>query len=74
MVICLKIPFHPNQPTFGHDEVLWNNRKISENCKQRGSSLLFATKKSSLLRFLLKTRANTQQVLPAQTGLYQYDE
>ena len=26
MVICLKIPFHPNQPTFGHDEVSWNNR------------------------------------------------
>ena len=21
MVICLKIPFHPNQPTFGRDEV-----------------------------------------------------
>ena len=21
MVVCLKIPFHPNQPTFGRDEV-----------------------------------------------------
>ena len=21
MVVCLNIPFHPNQPTFGHDEV-----------------------------------------------------
>ena len=21
MVLCLKIPFHPNQPTFGRDEV-----------------------------------------------------
>ena len=26
-VVCLKIPFHPNQPTFGHDEVSWNNRR-----------------------------------------------
>ena len=29
------------------------------------------------MRFFLrfyKTRANTQQVLPVQTGLYQYDE
>ena len=37
-------------------------------------SLLFATNKSSFLRSLLKTRANTQQVLPEQTGLYRYDE
>ena len=23
--VRLKIPFHPNQPTFGNDEVSWNN-------------------------------------------------
>ena len=41
----------------------------------RGCSLLFATKKSLFLCFFLyKTRANTQQVLPEQTGLYRYDE
>ena len=27
MVVCLKIPFHPNQPTFGHNEVSWNDRR-----------------------------------------------
>ena len=37
-----------------------------------GCSLLFATK-SFFLRFY-KTRANTQRVLPEQTGLYRYDE
>ena len=31
--------------------------------------------KKELLRFLFyKTLANTQQVLPVQTGLYRYDE
>ena len=27
MVVCLKIPFYPNQPTFGRDEVHWNDRR-----------------------------------------------
>ena len=32
-------------------------------------------KKSTFLRFFFyKTRADTQQVLPVQTGLYLYDE
>ena len=49
------------------------------NCEQRqlidlwGCSLLFATKKSSFA-FFYKTRANTLQVFPEQTGLYRYDE
>ena len=38
-----------------------------------GCRLLFATKKSSFA-FFYKTRANTQQVLPVQTGLYRRDE
>ena len=38
-----------------------------------GCSLLFATKKPFLIAFFYKTRANTQQVLPGQTGLY-HDE
>ena len=37
-------------------------------------SLLFAPKKSSFFRFFYKTCANTQQVLPVQTGLYRYYE
>ena len=24
MVVCLKIPFHPNQPTFGRDEIFFS--------------------------------------------------
>ena len=35
--------------------------------------LIICHKKSSFLRFY-KTRANTQRVLPEQTGLYRYDE
>ena len=31
-------------------------------------------KKSFFLRFFYETRANTQQMLPVQTGLYWYDE
>ena len=31
-------------------------------------------KKSSFFALFYKTRANTQQVLPVPTGLYQYDE
>ena len=40
----------------------------------RRKSLLFAAKKSSFLRFFFyETRANTQQVLPVQIGLYLYE-
>ena len=39
------------------------------------SLLLFVTKiRAPFFAFFYKTRANTQQVLPVQTGLYQYDE
>ena len=31
-------------------------------------------KRAPIFAFFYKTRANTQQVLPVQTGLYQYDE
>ena len=58
------------------------DRKMFGKCEQRqlidlrGCSLLFATKKSSFLRFFFyKTpSANTQQVVPVQTGSYRYDE
>ena len=30
--------------------------------------------KNELFAFFYKSRANTQQVLPVQTGLYRYDE
>ena len=37
--------------------------------------LIICHKKSSFLRFFFyETRANTQQVLSVQTGLYRYDE
>ena len=36
--------------------------------------LIICHKNSSFSAFLYKTRANTQQVLPVQTGLYRYDE
>ena len=39
-----------------------------------GCGLLFATKRAPFFAFFYKTLANTQQVLPAQTGLYRYDE
>ena len=38
------------------------------------ASLFFATKKAPFFALFYKTRANTQQVLPVQTGLYRYDE
>ena len=31
-------------------------------------------KRAPFFAFFYKTRANTQQVLPVQTGLYRYDE
>ena len=31
-------------------------------------------KRAPFFAFFYKARANTQQVLPVQTGLYQYDE
>ena len=36
--------------------------------------LIICHKNYSFLRFFYKTRANTQQVLSVQTGLYRYDE
>ena len=36
--------------------------------------LIICHKKELLRFFFYKTRADTQQVLPVQTGLYQYDE
>ena len=53
---------------------LWKLRTAISNTPMR-LHLLFATKKSSFFGFFFhKTRANTQQVLPVQTGLYRYDE
>ena len=34
----------------------------------------FPQKRAPFVAFFYKTRANTQQVLPVQTGLYRYDE
>ena len=56
------------------------DRKIFGNCQRRqlihrwGCSLLFATTRAPFIAFFYKTRANSQQVLPVQTGLYRYDE
>ena len=52
-------------------ENLWKLRTAIINIIISSISLLFATKKSFFVRF---SRANTQQVLPVQTGLYWYDE
>ena len=56
------------------------DRKIFENCEQRslvdlwGCRWLFATtKRAPFVRFFCKTRANTQQALPVQTGLYRQE-
>ena len=35
---------------------------------------LITCQKKSFFAFFYKTRANTQQVLPVQTGLYWYDK
>ena len=39
-----------------------------------GCSLLFVIKKAPFFAFFYKTRANMQQVVPVQAGLYLYDE
>ena len=36
--------------------------------------LIIWHKKAPFFAFFYRTRANTQQVLPVQTGLYRYDE
>ena len=36
--------------------------------------LRLQTKKAPFFAFFYKIRANTQQVLPVQTGFYRYDE
>ena len=36
--------------------------------------IIFHKKRAPFFAFFYTTRANTQQVLPVQTGLYRYDE
>ena len=50
-----------------------------ENCWKLQTAIInrplrLQTKKAPFFAFFYKTRANTQQVLPVQTGWYRYDE
>ena len=47
----------------------------SDNCWTFEAAAHYLTQKRALFfSFFYKTRANTQLVLPVQTGLYQYNE
>ena len=69
-----KIKISSNTLTKLRSENLWKLRTSIINRPMRLQRTI-CHKKSSFLRFFFyKTRANTQQVLPVQTGLYRYDK
>ena len=67
-----KIKIGSNALTKLQSKNLWKSPTAIINRPMR-LQLIICHTKSSFIRFCYKTRANTQQVLPVQTGLYRYD-
>ena len=55
-------------------ENLWKLLTAIVNRPLRLQLIICHTKRAFFFALFHKTRANTQQVLPVQTGLYRYDE
>ena len=51
-----------------------NSSKFNRPIRLQTYKNYLPQKRASFFAFFYKTRANTQQVLPVQTGLYLYDE
>ena len=69
--LIFKIKISSNALTKLRSENLWKLRTEFDLMRLQ---LIICHKRALFFAFFYKTRANTQQVLPVQTGLYHYDD